>query len=61
MRLVFIYCASPYLAQYVLQKHTEDIRYDCLLVVAIMLSQMKMNDIITSWRRKMKLQKLETS
>ena len=55
MRLVFIYCASPYLVQYVLQKHTEDIRYDYLLVVAIMLSQMNMDDIITSWRRKMKL------
>ena len=36
--------SSPCLAQYVVQKHTEDNIYDYLLVVAIILIQINMED-----------------
>ena len=41
MRLMFVYRSSPCLAQYVVQKHSEDNIYDYLLVVAIILIQME--------------------
>ena len=44
MRLMFFYRSSPCLAQYVEQKHTEDNIYDYLLVVAIILIQINMED-----------------
>ena len=44
MRLMFVYRSSPCLAQYVVQKHTEDNIYDYLLVVAIILIQINMED-----------------
>ena len=48
MILMFCDRASAYLAQYVVQQHTEDNRDDYLLAVAIILSQMYMDDIMTS-------------
>ena len=48
MRLMFGDRASPYLAQYVVQQHAEDNRDDYPLAVAIILSQMYMDDIMTS-------------
>ena len=44
MRLMFVYRSSPCLAQYVVQKHTEDNIYDYLLVVAIILIQINRED-----------------
>ena len=44
MRLMFVYRSLPNLAQYVVQKHTEDNIYDYLLVVAIILIQINMED-----------------
>ena len=38
---MFVYRSSPCLAQYVVQKHSEDNIYDYLLVVAIILIQME--------------------
>lgn len=48
MRLVFGNRASPYLAQCVVRQHAEDNRDDYPLAVAIILSQMYMDDIMTS-------------
>ena len=48
MRLMFGDRASPYLAQYVFRQHAEDNRDDYPLAAAIILSQMYMDDIITS-------------
>ncbi|XP_068734448.1 uncharacterized protein [Montipora capricornis] len=48
MRLMFGDRASPYLAQYVVRQHAEDNRDDYPLAVAIILSQMYMDDSITS-------------
>ena len=47
MRLIFGDRASPYLAQYVVRQHAEDNRSDYPLAVAIILSQMYMDDIMT--------------
>ena len=47
-RLMFRDLASPYLAQYVVRQHAEDNRDDYPLAVAIILSQMYMDDIMTS-------------
>ena len=48
MRLMFGDHASPYLAQYVVRQHAEDNRDDYPLAVSIILSQMYMDDIMTS-------------
>ena len=48
MKLMFGDRASPYLAQYVVRQHAEDNRDDYPLAVAIILSQMYMDDIMTS-------------
>ena len=48
MRLMFGDRASPYLAQYVVRQHAEDNREDFPLAVAIILSQMYMDDIMAS-------------
>ena len=48
MRLMFGDRASPYLAQYVVRQHAEDKRDDYPLAVAIILSQMYVDDIMTS-------------
>ena len=40
--------SSPYLAQYVVWQHAKDKRDDYPLAVAIILSQMYINDIMTS-------------
>ena len=39
--------ASPYLAQYVVRQHAEDYRDDYPIAVAIILSQMYMDNIMT--------------
>ena len=44
MRLMFVYRSSPCLAQYVVQKHTEDNIFDYLLVLVIILMQINMED-----------------
>ena len=44
MILMFVYHSLPCLAQYLMQKHTEDNIYDYLLVVAIILIQINMED-----------------
>ena len=48
MRLMFGDRSSPYLAQYVVRQHANDNRDDYPLAVAIILSQMYMDDIMTS-------------
>ena len=48
MRLMFGDRSSPYLAQYVVRQHAKDNRDDYPLAVAIILSQMYINDIMTS-------------
>ena len=47
MRLMFCDRASPYLAQYVVRQHAEDYRDDYPIAVAIILSQMYMDNIMT--------------
>ena len=51
MKLIFGGRASPYLAQYVMRQHAEDNRGDCSLAVAIILSQMYMDDIMMSLKK----------
>lgn len=48
MRLMFGDRASPYLAQYIVRQHAEDHEEELPLVVAIILLQMYMDDIMTS-------------
>ena len=48
MRLMFGDRSSPYLAQYVVRQHAKDNRNDYPLAVAIILSQMYMDDLMNS-------------
>ena len=47
MILMFGDCSSPYVAQYVVRRHAKENRDDYPLAVAIILSQMYMDDIMT--------------
>ena len=55
---MFVYRSSPCLAQYVVQKHTEDKIYDYLLVVAIILIQINMKDKATKARHQLRMIRL---
>ena len=55
---MFVYRSSPCLAQYVVQKHTEDNIYDYLLVVAIILIQINMKDKATKARHQLRMIRL---
>ena len=58
MRLMFVYRSSPYLAQYVVQKHTEDNIYDYLVVLAIILIQINMKDKAMKARHQLRMIRL---
>ena len=55
---MFVYRSSPCLAQYVVQKHTEDNIYDYLLVVAIILIQINMKDKAIEARHQLRMIRL---
>ena len=55
---MFVYRSSPCLAQYVVQKHTEDNIYDYLLVVAIILIQINMEDKAIKARDQLRMTRL---
>ena len=58
MRLMFVYRSSPCLAQYVVQKHTEDNIYDYLLVVAIILIQINIENKAIKARDQLRMVRL---
>ena len=58
MRFMFVYRSSPCLAQYVVQKHTEDNIYAYLLVVAITLIQINIENKAIKARDQLRMVRL---
>ena len=55
---MFVYRSSPCLAQYVVQKHTEDNIFDYLLVLVIILMHINMEDKAVKARGQLRMIRL---